>query len=305
MVSKPKAGARKVLKGVFPLLPFAIKENEEPDLDGLVQNIDFLAKSGVHGFIAFGCMGEFYAPSEAEFNQVVDIAVQAAGGRLAVVVGTTFQNAQECIRRTKYAERAGADGVMIAPPYTINPTEEVVFEHYRAINEAVDEIQIMAYNYPPLPRGFNMSPHFWDRLLEFEHIKAVKESNGDVWHRTNVLTKIADKINVFSGGEGWLFGDVLLGGKGIVSLFGIAVPKAVLALYNACMNRDLSRAIPLHRKFTQLCGYLTGENEVAFLKATAEIGGQKAGRPRSPYQPLDLAVHKMLEKYLAEFALIE
>ncbi|MGQ9492605.1 MAG: dihydrodipicolinate synthase family protein [Anaerolineae bacterium] len=301
MEKSPKT-TRKPLEGVFPLLPFAIKENQEPDLDGLAHNIDFLAKSGVHGFIIFGCMGEFYAPSEAEFNQVVDATVQAAAGRLAVVVGTTFQNTKECIRRTKYAERAGADGVMIAPPYVINPTEEVVFEHYRAVNEAVDEIQIMAYNYPPLPRGFNMTPEFWDRLLELEHIKALKESNGDVWHRTNVLTKIADKINVFSGGEGWLFSDVLLGGKGIVSLFGIAVPKAVLALYNACMNRNLDKAIPLYRKFTQLCGYLTAENEVAFLKATAEIGGQKAGRPRAPYQPLEPAVRQVLEKYLTELA---
>ncbi|MBC7234079.1 MAG: dihydrodipicolinate synthase family protein [Chloroflexi bacterium] len=297
--------ARKPLEGVFPLLPFAIKENQEPDLDGLAHNIDFLAKSGVHGFIIFGCMGEFYAPSEAEFNLVVDAAVEAAAGRLAVVVGTTFQNTKECLRRTKYAERAGADGVMIAPPYVINPTEEVVFEHYRTINEAVEEIQIMAYNYPPLPRGFNMTPVFWDRLLTLEHIKAVKESNGDVWHRANVLTKIADKINVFSGGEGWLFSDVLLGGKGIVSLFGIAVPKAVLALYNACMNRDLDKAIPLYRKFTELCGYLTAENEVAYLKATAEIGGQKAGRPRAPYQPLDPAVRQVLEKYLTELAAVE
>jgi 4-hydroxy-tetrahydrodipicolinate synthase len=120
-----------------------------------------------------------------------------------------------------------------------------------------------------------------------------------------VLTKIADKINVFSGGEGWLFSDVLLGGKGIVSLFGIAVPKAVLALYNACMNRDLDKAIPLYRKFTELCGYLTAENEVAYLKATAEIGGQKAGRPRAPYQPLDPAVRQVLEKYLTELAAVE
>jgi dihydrodipicolinate synthase/N-acetylneuraminate lyase len=68
------------------------------------------------------------------------------------------------------------------------------------------------------------------------------------------------------------------------------------------MERNLDKAVPLHRKFTQLCSYITGENEVAFLKATAEIGGQKAGRPRSPYQPLDPKVMKVLEKYLKEFA---
>ena len=142
----------------------------------------------------------------------------------------------------------------------------------------------------------------WDNLLELEHVKALKESNGDVWHRTNLLTKIADRINAFCGGEGWLFSDALLGGKGIVSLFGIGVPKAVLALFDACMAHDLERAIPLYRRFTQLCAYITAENEVAALKATAEICGQKAGRPRMPYQPLEPGVRKVFEKYLAEFA---
>jgi dihydrodipicolinate synthase/N-acetylneuraminate lyase len=247
-------------------------------------------------------MGEFYAPSEEEFNDVVDVAVEAAAGRLAVVVGTTFQNLRECARRTGYAEKKGADAVMVAPPYVINPTAEAVLEYYSHLNEMVDELQIMCYNYPPLPRGFNMTPDFWEKLLPLEHIKALKESNGDVWHRTNVLTKISDKVNVFSGGEGWLLGDVLLGGKGVVSLFGIAVPKAVLSLYNACVARDLDRAIPLYRKFTQLCSYITAENEVAFLKATAEIGGQKAGRPRSPYRPLNPELRKLLQRYLQELA---
>lgn len=304
MVKESQGSARKPLEGVFPLLPFAVKENQEIDLDGLAENIDFLAKSGVHGFIAFGCMGEFYAPSEKEFDQVVDVAVDAAAERIATVFGTTFQNTKECIRRTRYAEKAGADGVMIAPTYVINPTAEAVFEHYRAINDAVDKIQIMAYNYPPLARGFNMTPQFWERFLELEHIKALKESNGDVWHRTNLLTKIADKINVFPGGEGWLFGDALLGAKGVVSLFGIAVPKAVLALYNACMDRDLDKAIPLHREFTQLCSYITPYNEVAFLKATAEIGGSKAGPPRLPYQPLEPGVRDILQASLSKLALI-
>jgi len=304
MSNTSRTTGRKPLEGVFPLVPFAIKEDESLDLDGLAQNVDFLAKSGVHGLIAFGCMGEFYAPSEEEFNQCVDVAVDAAAGRIAVVIGATFQNTKECIRRTKYAERAGADGVMIAPTYTINPTEAAVLEHYRAVNGAVDEIQIMAYNYPPLARGFNMSPDFWDRLLELKHIKALKESNGDVWHRTNVLTKIADRINVFSGGEGWLFSDVLLGGKGLVSLFGIAVPKAALALFNACVEGDLDKALPLYRKFTQLCSYCTAENEVAYLKATAEIGGQRAGRPRSPYQPLEPSVRRVLEESLADLGLM-
>lgn len=295
---------RKPLRGVFPLVPFTIKKNQELDLEGLRDSIEFLSESGVQGFIAFGCMGEFYAPSEEEFNKVVDVAVDASG-KLASVFGATFQNTKESIRRTKYAEDAGADGVMIAPPYTINPTPEVALEHYRLINESVNEIQIMAYNYPPLARGLNMTPEFWDRLAKLDRIKALKESNGDTTHRTRVISRIADRINVFSGGEGWFFADSLLGGKGIVSLFGIAVPKAVLALYKACTERDLDKAIELHRTFSNLSSYITPYNEVAFLKATAEIGGRKAGPPRSPYPPLDAEVRKILEEFLSKLKLVK
>jgi len=296
------SSSRKPLVGVFPLVPFAVKEDQSADYDALAENVDFLARSGVQGTVMFGCMGEFYAPTEEEYKKCVEVAVQAAAGRIAVVVGTTWQNTHECVRRTQFCEKAGADGVMIAAPYVINPTREVVLEHYRTINRAIDEIQIMVYNYPPLARGFNITPEFWDDLLELEHIKALKESNGDVWHRTRVHAKIADVIHIFSGGEAWMFSDFLMGAEGVVSLFGIAVPQAVLALYQALLDRDIERALPLVREFTELSSYITLENEVAALKATAEIGGRKAGRPRSPYQPLQPEPRAIFEKYLARLA---
>ena len=294
---------RKPLVGVFPLTPFAIKEDQSADYDGLAHNIDFLAKSGVHGTVMFGCMGEFYAPSFEEYKKCVDVALEAAAGRIAIVVGSTYQNTAECVRRVRYCDQAGADGVMIAAPYVINPNADVVMEHFTAINNAIEGgLQIMMYNYPPLARGFNMSPDFWEKLMTLEHVKAVKESNGDVWHRDMITAKIADKINIFPGGEGWMFADFLMGAKGVVSLFGIAVPQTVLKYYNALLAKDLDTAVPLAHKFTLLSSYITAENEVAALKATAEIGGNKAGRPRSPYQPLDAETHAIFKKLLGELA---
>jgi len=294
---------RKPLAGVFPLTPFAIKEDQSADYDGLAHNIEFLAKSGVHGTVMFGCMGEFYAPTFDEYKKCVDVAVEASAGRIAIVVGATYQNTAEVVRRVRYCDQAGADGVMIAAPYVINPNAEVVKEHFTAINSAIEDgLQIMAYNYPPLARGFNMSPDFWDWMMTLEHVKAVKESNGDVWHRDQITAKIADKINVFPGGEGWMFSDFLMGAKGVVSLFGIAVPKTVMKFYNALLEKDLATALPLAHKFTQLSSYITAENEVAALKATAEIGGNKAGRPRSPYKPLDPETRGVFKRILSELA---
>jgi 4-hydroxy-tetrahydrodipicolinate synthase len=248
----------------------------------------------------FGCMGEFYAPNIKEYKKCVEVAVQAAAGRIAVVVGATWQNTQEAVERALFCERAGADGIMVAAPYVINPTKDAVLEHFRMINHAISDIQILAYNYPPLARGFNMTPEFWDYLLELEHVVALKESFGDVTHRTRIHTKIADKINIFPGGEQLMLGDFMQGAKGVVSLFGIAVPGAVMAFYDALLKGDLGTSMPLHKKFTELASLITLENEVAALKATAEFAGRKAGRPRSPYQSLEPEIKAEFERRLGE-----
>jgi len=279
-------------------MPFVVKNNQELDLDGLKSNIKAYEDAGFQGYIAFGCMGEFYAPSDEEFKKVVDTAVDATQ-KIACVFGTTFHNTAECIRRTKYVEDAGGDGVMIGPPYLIPCTFEAAYEHYRQINDAADDIQIVVYNNPGSFR-FNMTPEFWDKLMELDRIKAVKESNGEVVHRTRVVSHISKCINVFSGGENWLLADTLVGANSIVSVVGPGTPKGTLAFFSACMNRDIERAVPFHVKFTELFRNITADNEVAWLKACAELGGFKAGPPRAPYASLDPEIRKSLAAELRE-----
>jgi len=290
--------ARKLLKGLFPLMPFVVNENQQLDLEGLKTNIVGYEEAGFDGYVAFGCMGEFYAPSLDEWKKFVDVAVDATM-KMACVFGTTFQNTDECIKRTKYAEDAGADGVMIGPPYLVPVTFDAALEHYRKVSEAVEEIQIMAYNNPSSFR-FNMTPEFWDELMKSDRIVAVKESNGDVVHRTRVVGRISKRINVFPGGENWLLGDSLLGANGMVSVVGPGAPKASLAFFKACMRQDLKTAIPFHLKFTELYRHITSENEVAWFKACAELGGFKAGPPRAPYAPLDASIRQSLAVSLKE-----
>ena len=93
------------MKGVFTLMPFVIGKYQEIDFTGLKENLEFLNNANVPGFIAFGCMGEFYAPGEEEFNKFVDVGVEHSG-KLASVFGTTWQNTKESVRRSKYAEDA-------------------------------------------------------------------------------------------------------------------------------------------------------------------------------------------------------
>jgi 4-hydroxy-tetrahydrodipicolinate synthase len=290
--------ARRPLKGVFPLMPFVLKKNQELDLEGLKSNVKAYEEAGFDGFVAFGCMGEFYASNFEEFKKVVDTAV-GASTRLACVFGTTFHNTRETVERTRYAQDAGADGVMTGVPYLIPCTEEAAFEHYRSVNAVADEIQIMAYNNPG-SFHFNITVELWDKLMQLDRIRAVKESNGDVGHRTRVVSHISKKINVFAGGENWLLGDALVGGNSIVAVVGPGAPGATRKFFDACMRRDVDTAIPFHIKFSEIYDEMTAQNEVAWEKACAELGGLRAGPPRSPYAPLDAGIRKRLAVRLQE-----
>jgi dihydrodipicolinate synthase/N-acetylneuraminate lyase len=288
------------MEGVFPLITFAVHKDGSADYEGLVSNVEFLVNSGVHGVMMFGCMGEFYAPTFEEYKQCVDLCVKAANKRVTVLVGATWQNTAGCIERAQYCEQAGVDAVMVAAPYVITPTAEVTLRHFTLLDAALKNTSILVYNYPPLTHGYNSTPEIWEKLMQLKHIKALKESNPETWHRIRVLNKIADKINVFSGGEALMLSDFILGAKGVISLFGIAIPKTVLKLYNSLVEKNYETAAKLIKVFAELNNYLTLENEVAALKASAEIFGRPAGSPREPYPALDKETYKGMEKYLKQ-----
>ena len=279
-------------------MPLVLKKNQELDIEGLRSNIRAYEEAGVQGYVSFGCMGEFYAINFDEFKQVVD-AARDETKKIACVFGTTFHNTAECVARTKYARDAGVDGVMVGLPYLIPCNEDAAFSHFQSVNDVAETVQIMLYN-NPFSFRFNISAEFWDRLVDLDRVKAVKESSYDVLHRSRVISRISTRINVFSGGEFWILGDSLLGANGIVSMAGPGVPRAVIELFDACMKGDLKRAIPYHVKFANLFRNLTAENEVAWLKACAEFGGRTAGPPRAPYAVLDPKFAEKLHEELRE-----
>ena len=286
----------KPLKGLFPLMPLVLKRDQELDLPGLRRNIRAYEEAGFDGFIALGCMGEFFATSEKEFNEIVDVAVDATT-KIACVFGTMWHNTKECIRRTKYAEDAGADGAMISTPYLIPCLEKDAYAHFQLVDRQVDSIQLMAYNNPSSFR-FNISSKFWEKLLKLDSIKALKESNGDAVHRMSVIKRVGRRINVFSGTEPWLVSDVLNGGNSLVSLCAPATPKGARAYYDACIRGELGKAIPLSHAFLDMLLDCTSNNEHAWLKALAALGGLKAGPPRAPYLRVTNEISARLKKSL-------
>jgi len=285
---------RKPIEGLLPLMPLCLKENQEIDYDGIVSNIALLEDKGANGFVQLGCMGQMSAPSEEEFDRICDVAVGASKGKkLAAIISSTATNTREAVRRATYAEKAGADGSMLAIPYAFPLTPEWAAEFYRTVDEALQgDLAIMAYNYPPLT-GLNMSPDLWrNHLLHIPSIKAVKESNAVLSHYDEVLITITQKVNFCASPEPTFFHASTLGAKGIIGYLSWVALKVAQRYYQECLNGNHND--PWVRKvfdtFTLASGSIRQADmpplltyEHSYLNTFVEMGGGKAGPPRKPY----------------------
>ena len=286
---------RKVLEGILTLTPLALKENQEIDYDAIKHNIQLLAENRIHGFIAFGSMGQHFAPTEAEFNKVVDASMDAANANQVCVIGATAPNTNESIRRMKYAEDRGADACMIAVPYSAPVTNEWAVNHYKAVNDSIKgDAAIIVYNWPVGYR-IDITPDLWDDLIKLENVKALKESNSDIVHRNRILLRIGHKISVIAGNEEWFWNDSMLGAKAICGIVTWAAPKVILKFYEECRKGNQLKpwTLEVYKKLIER-GPGRGMDPSlnlpsygpAILNALVEAGGGHAGAPRKPYERL-------------------
>jgi dihydrodipicolinate synthase/N-acetylneuraminate lyase len=260
----------------------------------------------------------------------VDVSVDAAEDQV-VVVGTWFQNTRGAIRRTKYAEDAGADGAMICLPYAREIEEEWAGEYYKQINDAIKgDLAIMAYNYPQISQGLDFgNPGFWKKyLLKLENIKSLKESTDK--NTDALLFEIADKINFCTGGAKRLWRGSMLGAQGYVGATSWAVPEHMLYYWEQCclkknwfdptvlqMYKQLLKGwgmpgpvgvgkrygMPIRSGTTSPMGGWMG---TAILKAYCELSGLKAGKNiRGPYKPLPESWMPLVKKWVEEFKAIK
>jgi 4-hydroxy-tetrahydrodipicolinate synthase len=327
---------RSQLKGVFAQLPLVLKDNQEIDYEGIRENIAFLQENGIHGFIAFTTRGQFYGVTEKEFDRVTNACVDAAG-KSTCVIGTTWKNTQTCERRTKYAEDAGADAVLVGIPFEKMPCIEGVVEHYRMIDEVVDNVPIMIWNNTVLHRNFSMTLGFWKKnLLGLNNVKALYDRSDKSGHLRELVAEIGNEISVFED-ETVFFYDAISNPQvelSMVTMFGLAAPKLILQYYEACRQGKIEGATKLMTKLTEgyfgilpsfiegfagdfslslnnslessgSIGYAYTVYEAAYLNAISEIGGNRAGPPRKPYRPLPQEYRSKLEDYIRGLQALE
>jgi 4-hydroxy-tetrahydrodipicolinate synthase len=193
------------------------------DLDALASFLEWQVKSGVPGVIVLGSTGEYVTLSEDERTAVVERTTRTIAGRIKVFIGATNVHTPRAVRFAQEAERLGADGVMVLPPYYYTPTDDEIWRYYKAISEGI-QIPIMLYN-NPVTSNVDMSAALVARLTrDFENVRYIKESSQDVARVRDVIEATDGVMNVFAGERP--VDSYLLGSIGYVNPYGNYIIKS-------------------------------------------------------------------------------
>lgn len=268
--------------GVHAVILTPFTEEEELDEGTLRRHLRFLLdEGGVQGIIPTGSTGEFASLSEEERKRVVDLTIDEVAGEVPVVVGSAANGTGRTIMYAQHAEQAGADGVMIVPPYYCQPDDREIYEHYKAVAESIG-IPIMVYN-NPVTSGVDISPELFARLTEIDNVRYVKEASGDIKRIGAIRRCCGDKLTLFVGADHVMFESFLMGAEGWVAGSANLIPGLCVRLYNLVRNGCLDEARALYFRMLPLGEMLELEGKfVQYLKAGAEILGRPLGPPRRP-----------------------
>ncbi len=273
-------------EGVFPALVTPMTVEEEVDYRALSDFVNYLIEDGgVHGLIPLGSTGEYYALDPDEREAVVKATIEAAAGRVPVLVGTNAGGTRNVVEFSQKAEGLGAKGVLLAAPYYSLPTAEELFEHFRVVNDAIG-IPIMLYNYPGRT-GVDMTPDLIQRLAELENVRYVKESTGDVTRVSEIVRRVGAKIQVFCGCDTLALESFLLGAVGWVGGVVNVLPQEHVRLFELAFQKgDFFAARQFYFRMLPTLSLMEGGGKYTqFVKAGCELTGHPVGPPRRPLLP--------------------
>lgn len=274
------------------------------DEEKLRKLIDFQLEHGVHGIIPCGGTGEFSALSFEERKRVTEVTIDQVNGRVPVMPHTGTCSTWEVIELSKHAQGAGADALMIVPPFYEVPTDDELVDHYRSISNAVN-LPIMVYNIPAHSK-INLTPELLSRLVEIENVVMLKDSAGDLGQFQRTLKKLGDRMVIFNGADTLSYSGLSLGAKGCV--WGVAnpAPKPCVELYELIVEQnDLLKSRELWIKLYHLNHFAETEGYAATVKAGSRMVGLDIGEPRAPFKPLTDAKAAELRGILASLGVLE
>jgi len=198
-------------------------KNNKLDEESYLKLINFHLENGTNGLVPAGTTGESPTLSHDEHNKVIELCIKESNGKLPVIAGTGSNSTEEAIALTKHAEKSGANGALIVTPYYNKPTQEGLYQHYKAINDNTS-LPIIIYNIPSRC-VIDMSVETMARLFELKNIAGVKDATGDLSRLDQTIKKLGPEFIQLTGEDGLAFEFNKKGGNGIISVTANIAPK--------------------------------------------------------------------------------
>ena len=258
--------------------------------------------AGINFLVPCGTTGESPTLSRAEHLRVVEITLEEAKGKVPVVAGAGGYNTQEVIELAHEIEALGADGLLSVTPYYNKPSQEGLYQHYRAI-AASTRLPIVLYSVQGRT-GVNIEPATLARLAQIDNIVAVKEASGNIGQMATVLHEVPDDFVVLSGDDSITIPLAALGGRGIISVASNEIPAEMTAIAQACLRNDFAAARAIQAKFLPLMNINFIESNPIPVKAAMALMGLLQPVWRLPMVAPSEANLSKIEAVLAQVGLL-
>lgn len=255
--------------------------------------VEWQIDQGTHGLVPCGTTGESPTLDHDEHRRVIELCIEAAGGRVPVIAGTGSNSTAEAVDLTRHAKAAGADGALVVTPYYNKPTQEGMYLHFKAINDAAD-IPIVIYNIPG--RSIvDMSVETMARLFKLKNIVGVKDATANLARVSQQRAAMGHAFIQLSGEDATALGFMAHGGVGCISVASNIAPALCSEFQLACLGGNYKRALELQDRLMPIHDVLFVESNPGPVKYVAEKLGLCGGETRLPLAPISDATRKRVD----------
>lgn len=272
------------------------------DEDALRAHVDWLIESGSHGLVPVGTTGESPTLSHDEHKRVVAITVEQAKGRVPVIAGAGSNSTAEAVDFARHAEAAGADALLVVTPYYNKPTQEGLYQHYKAIDAAVG-IPVLIYNIPGRS-VIDMSVDTMARLYELPNIVGVKDATADMVRVSRQRAVLGPDFIQLSGEDSTALGFNAHGGQGCISVTANVAPRQAAQFQEACLSGDWAGALALHDRLMPLHQGLFVETNPTPAKYALSVLGRMSDEVRLPLVGASEACRETVRRAMRQAGLV-
>lgn len=273
------------------------------DEEALRRLVEWQIGEGTHGLVPTGTTGESPTLNFDEHKRVIDITIEVARGRVPVIAGTGSNATDEAIDLSKHAEKSGADGLLIVNPYYNKPTQDGLYAHFKAINDAVG-IPIVIYNIPGRT-NVDMSVATMARIFELKNVVGVKDATANLARVSQQRAAMGPEFIQLSGEDATALGFVAHGGHGCISVASNVAPRLCAEFENLLMKGDFAAALKLQDRLLPLFDALFVETNPGPVKYAACRLGVCSAEMRLPMVPISDAAKMTVDAALAKVGVLQ